>query len=74
MPVSVGDCLRKLIDSSNQTRSIDSLFFAVAHDVQDPHSPACQAHLNMACRCIGSLSLRIPKLEVFIVLLFLKRH
>lgn len=38
-----------------------------------PRSPACQAQLNKACRGIGPLSSRIPKLEVFVVSLVLER-
>ncbi|GAB7325519.1 hypothetical protein MBLNU13_g09524t1 [Cladosporium sp. NU13] len=40
----------------------------------NPRSAACQVQPNMACRGIGPLCLPIPKLEVFVVSLFLERH
>lgn len=40
----------------------------------NPRNPACQVQLNMACRGVGSLSSRLPKLEVFVASLFLERN
>lgn len=39
----------------------------------DSRSPMCQAQLNKACRGIGHLSSKMPKLEVYVVSLFLER-
>jgi hypothetical protein len=40
----------------------------------NPRNPACQVQLNMACRGVAPLSSRMPKLEVFVVSLFLERN